>query len=429
MLRAALNLGAILVVAAAAASAAGMVEAAAGEPEKPAAPSPAPAQPNAIDRLKPGEWLELPDSRLDKVAFKWPAGVTYTLNNTGVAGVVGNWSSAAYDTKRDRLIVWGGGHAAYAGNEIYVFDVNALKWERVNDPSLKTDPEGKLEKQGKYEDETPRSSHSYNYIQYVPAIDRFCVIGTAAHWPSGQSGSTFTWAFNFETRTWGRKADTPAAGIGTYSDVDPATGHVFVRGNWNYSAQFAEWDPVKNVWTTRADNLTNRTDYAKTGAIDPIGRRFIGVGGRQLYKNEIGREVNKVTQEVITTQGPQDVVNANDPGLVYDPVVDKLVAWVGGTDVYTLDPATLTWEKVAAAASNQAAPTKPCPNGTYGRWRYIPSKNAYIVVNSVKENVYVYRLTDLSKQPVPKRLAEAAKSADPALAAWAAEQVGRFGSK
>jgi hypothetical protein len=47
----------------------------------------------------------------------------------------------------------------------------------------------------------------------------------------------------------------------------------------------------------------------------------------------------------------------------------------------------------------------------------------------VSENVYVYRLTDLSKQPVPKRLAEAAKSADPALAAWAAEQVGRFGSK
>jgi hypothetical protein len=382
---------------------------------------------NAVDDLKPGEWLEVPDSHLDKIGFQWPKGITCTENGVGVTGVISCWSSGAYDTKRNRLIVWGGGHSAYAGNEIYVFDVNKLAWARASDPSLKTDSEGKLEKEGKYEDETPRSSHSYNYIQYVPAIDRFCVISTAAHWPSGQSARNFTWAFDFEAKKWERKADTPAWGIGTYSDVDPVTGHVFARGG--NSQALAEWDPVKNVWTTRAGNLSNGTDYAKTGAIDPIGRRFIGIGGREIYKYEIGREVNKVTQDVITTQGPQDAVNASDPGLVYDPVVDKLVAWVGGTDVYTLDLVTLTWEKVAAAASNQVVPSKPCPNGTYGRWRYIPSKNAYIVVNDVKQNVYVYRLTDLGKQPVPKRLAEAAKSADPALAAWAAEQVKRFGSK
>ena len=72
---------------------------------------------NAIDRLKPGEWLEVPDSRLKKVAFKWPKGVVFTKNGVGVRGVISTWSGGAYDTKRDRLLVWGGGHFAYAGNE------------------------------------------------------------------------------------------------------------------------------------------------------------------------------------------------------------------------------------------------------------------------------------------------------------------------
>ena len=31
-------------------------------------------------------------------------------------------------------------------------------------------------------------------------------------------------------------------------------------------------------------------------------------------------------------------------------------------------------------------------NGTFGRFRYIPSKDRFILVNSVKQNVFIYRL-------------------------------------
>ena len=31
--------------------------------------------------------------------------------------------------------------------------------------------------------------------------------------------------------------------------------------------------------------------------------------------------------------------------------------------------------------------------GTYGRWRYIPRVNAFILVNDVDENVYFYKHT------------------------------------
>jgi len=396
---------------------------AAAEPEKPAAPSPSPASSNAIDRLKPGEWLEVPDSHLDKVAFHWPKGVYFTENNLGFRGVIDCWSGGAYDTKRDRLIIWGGGHYAYGGNELYAFDVNTLKWERLTDPSLKTDKDYHAGSDC-YEDGTPRSCHSYGYIQYVPSIDRFCSFGTAANFPASKGGAT-TWAFDFEGRKWEKKAPTAGTGFGSSSAWDPVYGRIWCR--FNGSGVLAEWDPVKDAWTTRASGLTDKTWYTHSAALDPLRRRYLGVGGKWVRGYDIGKE-GKIAQQELKTTGPQDVVEAGNPGFQYDPVLDKFVGWNGGADVFTLDPDKLEWEKVPPAAADAVTPTKAAPNGTYGRFRYIPSKNAYIVVNSVKENVYIYRLSDLAKQPAPRKIEEAVKSEDKALAAWAAEQVKRFGT-
>ena len=115
------------------------------------------------------------------------------------------------------------------------------------------------------------------------------------------------------------------------------------------------------------------------------------------------------------------------PGLAYDPVVDKIVGWTSGPSLWTLDLETLTWAEVKPAATNKVTPSKPVGNGTYGRFRYIPSKNAYIVVNSWDTNVFVYRLSDLKTADVPKRFKEALKSKDAALNKWAMKQVVRFG--
>jgi hypothetical protein len=377
-----------------------------------------------VDSLQPRHWLEVPDSRMKSVAFKWPKGVRYSVNNIGVRGVIALWSGAAYDTKRDRLIVWGGGHKGYAGNEIYAFDVHALKWERVTDPTLKVND--KPHKPGRYVDGLPRSCHTYNYIQYVPAIDRFCSFGTAGGYPSGNDNTSVTWQFDFETKTWEDKGTALARGIGAYSAVDPVSGHVFVRGNYP-ATRFAEWDPETNEWTDRTGRVNHRTDYRKTGAIDPIGRRFFGVGGGRVYLYEFGKP-GKIKQQIITTKGPQDVVKAGSPGLGYDPVIDRIVGWKGGPELFTLDLETLTWETVEPAATNQLVPGKPCGNGTYGRFRYVPSKNVYILVNSWDTNVFVYSLSDLKTAEVPTRFKGALKSEDAALKKWAMKQVVRFGN-
>ena len=378
-----------------------------------------------IDALEVGNWLEVPGSQMKTVAFKWPKGVRYSINNIGVRGVMSLWSGGAYDTKRDRLIIWGGGHKGYAGNELYAFNVNILEWERLTDPSLKVND--KPHKRGLYVDGLPRSCHTYNYVQYVPAIDRFCSFGTAGGYPSGNDNTSVTWQFDFDTKKWEDKSTALARGIGAYSAVDPVSGHVFVRGNYP-ATRLAEWDPVTDKWTDRTGRVNNRTDYYKTAAIDPIGRRFFGIGRGGVYVYDFGKP-GRVTQQVITTKGPQDVVKKGCPGLAYDPVIDKIVGWTSGPSLWTLDLETLTWAEVKPAATNTVTPSKPCGTGTYGRFRYMPSGNAYIVVNSWDTNVFVYRLSDLKTAEVPKRFKAAMKSNDAELVKWVSGRIKMHGAK
>ncbi len=59
-------------------------------------------------------WTPLANTILQNVcASQSPGG------NIGCEGVVYAWSSAVADTARNRLIIWGGGHADYLGNEVY----------------------------------------------------------------------------------------------------------------------------------------------------------------------------------------------------------------------------------------------------------------------------------------------------------------------
>ena len=375
-----------------------------------------------VDRLGPRQWYEVPNSQLREVAFKWPRGVKH---GWGVAAVMSAWSGGAYDTNRDRLIVWGGGHSDYAGNEIYAFDVKKLKWERVTDPTLQTDPEARLERTGAYADGNPRSCHTYDYVEYAPSIDRFCSFGVGATWPMafGQNPETLTgWAFDFEKKTWKRKARVPWRVHA--SALDPVTGHIWVRSR--FAPYVAEWDPLKDAWTVRSKRLTRGSNFLVNGVVDPVGRRFLAVGGKLLLAYDIAPE-GLLVQKAITSTGPRNIQDVRmGPGIDYDPVLDKLVGWNGGTDVFAMDLETHKWEKVAPAAGNKVTPIAPCKLGTYGRWRYIPSKNAYIAVNSVKTNVYFHRLTRRAEQPIPGRFVSALKAGDAALVKWVAGQVAKW---
>ena len=82
------------------------------------------------------------------------------------------------------------------------------------------------------------------------------------------------------------------------------------------------------------------------------------------------------------------------------PQIDKFVAWASGPDVYTLDIDRLRWTKHPPAATNHVSPGNAQQWGTFGRFRYIPSRNLFIVCNNVKKNVFLYRLNGDKPNPI-----------------------------
>ncbi|MDD5033879.1 MAG: hypothetical protein PHE55_03905, partial [Methylococcaceae bacterium] len=360
---------------------------------------------NPIDTLPPGHWYEIPHSKIRSVLS--PLSLSNGIfGANGPVSIVTTWNGGAYDSKRDRYIVWGGGHADYAGNEVYVFDLSTLQWIRLNDPS----PASALTvDQPYYADGKPSARHTYDYTLYVPNIDRFCSIGGAALRGTGNGSAPNVDCFNFDTLQWERKADTYYWGIGARAAYHPGNGRVYALGSGGCgpiwcTSQMGEWDPVANVWQAPNKDLFYGSDgdlaytYGLSVAIDPIRQKLYAIGQGLMLSYDLTVAHGK--KAVITPLGASEIIGAYSPGLAYDPVSKNLVAWSGGQIVYTYDPDTNTWTQVSPASTNTVIPTAAAVNGTHNRFQYIPSKNAFIVVNSIDENVYVFKLPASSLKPV-----------------------------
>lgn len=335
-----------------------------------------------VDEIAPGHWIEVADSQLRSV---FPPSETVPGNP---ATVIAAWGGGVYDTDRDRLVLWGGGHADYSGNEVYVFDLNTLQWERLNEPSLDV---GGDEASGYYPDGLPRSRHTYDYIAYVPPLGSMCSMGGSALYPSGQINVSSVDCFSFETLAWSRFADAPAGTIAGIADYDPVAQRVaYVVGpQLRYLAQ---WSAVPDTWTTHGDNFTNGgLGIRLTGRVDPVARRFVAVGQGAAYTWTIDEPGNFAEVPLATTNAPANYDRSN-PGLTFDTDLGRIVHWGGGTSLWSLDLAGNVWEEHAAAPENTVSPSEPNSNGTYGRFRYAPNLGVYVLVNDAAENVFLFRL-------------------------------------
>ncbi len=318
-------------------------------------------------------WLEVPHSLLKSVT---PDLAVYPKirGNTGPASVVAAWSGAALDARRSRLILWGGGHADYHGNELYAFDVPTLAWQRITEPF--PDP---VHDQQVNADGTPNARHTYNGLAYIAHADRLFACGGAL------SGKGFalcdaTWTYDFAAKAWEAhhpQGHAPDGGIGHCCAYDPDSKRVFFG---NGKGLFA--------YTLEADSWVQLTDdafYYITLAVDPKRRLLVGAGNKSLFSYDLANA--KVARHALTTSGGDAFIAAGNPGFDYDPVADRLVGWFKGA-VYVLDDQSWSW-----SVHDVAGGPKDSANGTYGRWRYVPAVNAFILVTAWDADVCFYKLT------------------------------------
>lgn len=359
-----------------------------------------PTSAGPVDDLKPGEWYEVPSSHMKDVDPCPMRDCSYSAVE-GQAGVMNDWSGGAYDTLRDRLIIWGGGHGGYAGNEIYAFDLTQLKWSRITEPS---DPPAKDVPYAP--DGLPTSRHTYNYVQYVAAIDSFCTFGGAGFYQSGQTGTNHTDCFGFASNKWEHKADSLFNGIGAMSAYDPIAKRVWGKGtgsspSYEVATALADWDPVANMFTARDQgNVDLANAYYITAAIDPTRHLLIAIGGGSAFVWNIA-DPKSVKRSNLGATGGTEIEATNTPGFEYDPKSDRMVAWSGGGKVYSLDLDKKAWTGLDPAPTSGPVPGAANMNGTFGRFRYSPAKNVFVVVSTVDTNVFVYKLSAGAGVPQP----------------------------
>jgi len=338
-----------------------------------------------LDQLKPGEWYEVPGSRLDAVA---PSEKEYPWLRGNIGGVIDCWAGGAFDSQRDRLYVGpGGGHAGYNGNEVYDFDLHDLKWHRLTDP----DP---VIPGTEYTDlnKSPFAMHTYDGVEYLPPpVDRYVVIGG---WNTPR-----TYALDPDhPRHWEVYADHGTGRTGDYCAYDPIAQRLWLNTP-STGGKISQWDPFSHEWTLRLKD-SPEPSYYETADIDYRRRLLVACGRGKMKVTHLADVPAVLKCEMVQMTGDKEVADAPSPGFCYVPSIDKFVGWANGPDVYTFDMDALRWTKHPPAPTNRVVPAPAQQWGTFGRFRYVPSRNLFILCSGVKQNVYLYRLTADKPNPI-----------------------------
>ena len=330
-------------------------------------------------------WYQIPNTALTSVCA-CTQGFPNVCAVQGCPGIF-DWGGGSFDTKRNRLIIWGGGHNDYFGNELYALSLDSLNIRRITDPGstpvtygYQTCPEAIAN------GTQPNSRHTYDGLAYMEHIDRMFIFGGALACGYGYTGRD-TWTFDFATNTWHRMTSSgtlPASNYGVVCDYDPNTRKVFLHDNNAFYSYSFESDS----YTKLADN---NISYHMTSVIDPKRKKFIVFGSgasSDAYIYDIGG--NNYAGSPFVTTGATGILGLQYPGLAYDPDRDRIVAWIGGNTVYSLNMDTRVW----TADTFSGGPGLANVSGTFKRWRYSAKDGVFIVANRYDNNIqngYTFR--------------------------------------
>ena len=368
------------------------------------------AEPADLPNLQPGQWAKISLNTINDVNPCPGDGCSYSAVE-GISGVIDDWNGGAFATgigTLGGLIVFGGGHNGYFGNEVYVFELDTQRWVRYSDPVLNPTCNYST---AELQDGSPCSMHTYDYVDYHPGTNSFVLLGATSLHEEGGRGVAIPHLFDLDTRTWRSGPKRPfGTGLftGAYSAYVPDRDIFWIVQA--YDSDISTYDPNGNNGAGSWKQYSNfNIDIDSASSIDPIHDLLVTVDG--LNKNRI--VVHDLTDPnagpvTVSTSGDSKLQSETKIGFEWDPVMKSFVAWNGGASVHSLKPPsdnwrnnTWIWSRHDAAADNAVVPTAPNSNGTYSRWRYVPSLNAFIVVNRTSDPVFLYKLSEGQGEPPP----------------------------
>ncbi len=368
--------------------------------------------------------------------------MTTTTNYDFDCNQIVPWSGGAADDNNQRLIVWGGGHSDYAGNEVSVLNLNGTpswqafttptrpvpyvddgnSWEGLNPYFVRLKDGGQYQPGG-----SPSSRHTYNGVQYVPYQNKLYSFGGSL--ANAGSFSQETWTLDMGTAAWTMLGPpfslAPWYPTGAYN---PSNGHIVMHDK---SWSLLDFDPHTGLWTTLTGNY--HIDDGTTAAVDPINNLFVVVGA-QGSTNNLGYPTLPTTQTVqaFMLTPPYVLMNWSDPscdlvyrngGLAWDGALGLMVGYPGGgNQAYLLNTSPQpivtpfgtvpSYKCLDVPISLNPSPVKGVdypqdPEGSnngnnlgiFGRFAYFPSLDTFVVMNDRTRNAWTVQLTGGGSSP------------------------------
>ena len=328
-------------------------------------------------------------------------GISYAFGGTSPSGhcaqaVMRAWSGAAMDTKRHRLIITGGGHNDYSGNEVYAISYGATKSVvRLTNPSDFTMNTGCPDVNDI--DGTPVSRHTYAGLDYHPVQDTVTMFGGAPA-PCGGPLSAKTYGFPLTTNTWAAK-DPPNGYTPASSPTVPPACAYNPTDQLKYCIQgntLTSYDLATNTYTLLGSAGDIATYDATSIEIDPKRNRLWVIGNgsgspgvlRILYIDLAAGSSYTVTDVSSDTSGCDDMA-VDYPGFSYYPPRGTIVGYPNnGNSVYEFNPTLLT----CVEHSFSGGPAMATTAGTFGRFRYDAGLGVFVLAIATDANVFTLKL-------------------------------------
>lgn len=411
--------------------------------------------------LPEGGWVRVNTSSFSSA---FPTGsVAVNLLQFGINGdrdpslIIGAWSSFAWNSDAGTVMLFGGGHANYAGNEMYIWSATSGAWSRGSLPSALNS--------GMFvpDNSAPQSAHTYDNQLYLPVNHMFLTLGGAA-FPVGGNFAAQVNGTTVRTGPWlfdPSLADPNKVGGTSGSGYDPTTpgGNMWIDRSTSYTGalpqSFIEGSTAyrmeggKDVVYVEADSFQSGWPYlyrytvgdVRNGGVDTwenIGRNsfqgqaaqgvaaidtqhnlFVRTAGGTWSHDLIVWDLSKASaaspalNQVISLVDSQGVAftMTNRYGMDFDPVFGAFFLWDANAngDVFSFSAQydqngnlASTWTISKILSSTAAHPSLNIPAGVLGKWQYVPELNAFIgmeAYSSGDAGLWLYKPMNVTAVP------------------------------
>jgi len=314
------------------------------------------------------------------------------------------WNSAVADLNRNRLIIWGGGHADYGGNEIYSLELSTKPQEliRLDPPSPPNNTTNCVETLA---DGRPNSRHTYDGIVYMPNADQMVSFGGSLNYCGFFSGTAWTLQMSSVgtscapncSATWTNVGSIRGDGYSGSYDANSGLAWFLERGG---AGNFYSYNPTGPLITLKSTVAVND---GGTALVDPVHQYF-------MYLGVVASEPNGILYTSIasgstftwskpTPIGSCPALGGASPAAIWDPI-DKVVviyaADVAANQLTLLDPAT--WTCTTETYGSTQGTDYPQSNPRIGsggfaatnhHFNYFPSLDVYALCNDPENDCWL----------------------------------------